>query len=120
VAIIAAIASPRDYQGIGAVVPQVTLEELLVVPGPGEPPEALQQYLQLLAEAYRRTHALAAKLQPIAGPSCNTSVRWHLACPQGYADFGPAMSSTLQHHYNNCMCIYKYIYIYIYILCSST
>ena len=56
------------------VLPQVTLEELLVVPGPGEPPEALQQYLQLLAEAYRRTHALATKLQPIAGPSCNTSV----------------------------------------------
>lgn len=73
--VVTACASTRTHQGAGAVLPQVTLEELLVVPGPGEPPEALQQYLQLLAEAYRRTHALAAKLQPIAGPSCNTSVR---------------------------------------------
>lgn len=52
---------------------KVALEGLLMVPGPGEPPEALQQYLQLLAEAYRRTHALAAKLQPIAGSDCNTA-----------------------------------------------
>lgn len=45
-----------------------------MVPGPGEPPEVLQQYLQLLAEAYRRTHALASKLQPIEGSDCNTAV----------------------------------------------
>ena len=54
---------------------QVVLEGLLVAPGLGAPPQELQQYLQLLAEAYRRTHALAAKLQPVAGPDCNTAVR---------------------------------------------
>ncbi len=62
---------------------QVALEGLLVAPGPGAPPEDLQQYLQLLAEAYRRTHALAAQLQPIAGPECNTAVQHscHPSCP---------------------------------------
>ena len=48
-------------------VAQFAVERVLVMPASSAPPDVLQSYLKLLAEAYRKTHAYADKLTEMAG-----------------------------------------------------
>ena len=54
---------------------QLAVEEVLVPPPASAAPSALRTYLQLLAEAYRRTLQLADRLHDAGGADVNTKVQ---------------------------------------------
>lgn len=60
---------------------QAALDRLLVAPPSNAGPEAQQQHLKLLTEAYKRTLALSDSLQVATPPSLATQIS--MPAPQG-------------------------------------
>jgi hypothetical protein len=52
----------------------MALDRMLLPPPQRMTPDGMQNYLKLLAEAYKKTHSLAARLQNIVGGEVNCAV----------------------------------------------
>ena len=76
------------------------MDKLLVAPAPGAAADALQQYLKLLTEAFKRSMALGESLQEAVGPAANVADLASAAFSEPLADY-PALELqwlALLHH----------------------
>ena len=79
---------------------QASLDRLLAPPAPAAAAEALQGYLKLVTEAFKRTMALAESLQEVVGQAATVADLANAAFSETLGDY-PAMELhwlRLLHH----------------------